>query len=200
VPDEVDSVGSSNDKWMQVYFEQFDALDIFIAAAKDEYKMQERDISKVSESNRNFTIPPTKKFFMSFNGTQGALYNQYAAVVKLRYYTWDAGCPEHTYWENDRCNANHTSYCASLTPDYIRRVENPKAYVYYNTTHCVLVNPKANTDGDKPSDKDEEKDKEKEKDKIDNGGKGTTVIKVVNPKDGDAVGDLDLLRKFRTFE
>jgi hypothetical protein len=54
---------------MQVYFEQFDALDIFIAAAKDEYKMQERDISKVSESNRNFTIPPTKKFFMSFNGT-----------------------------------------------------------------------------------------------------------------------------------
>lgn len=69
VPDEVDSVGSKNDKWMQVYFEQFDALDIFIAAAKDEYKMQERDISKVSESNRNFTIPPTKKFFMSFNGT-----------------------------------------------------------------------------------------------------------------------------------
>lgn len=124
VPDEVDSVDSSNYKFMQIYVEQFDALDIFIGAAKTEYKMLDRDIQKVSLTNRNFTMPPTKKYFVSVNGTKGAQYNQYAGVIKFRYYKWQSGCPEFTNWDGKQCVANYTAYCASLTPSYIRKTGN----------------------------------------------------------------------------
>lgn len=70
--DEVDSVGADNMKYMQIYVEQFDAFEIYIAAAKSEYTMQDRDIVKVDINNRNFTMPPTKKYFVQINGTVGA--------------------------------------------------------------------------------------------------------------------------------
>ena len=60
-------------------------------------------------------MPPNKKYFVSINGTQGAQFNQYAGKLKFRYYEWNPGCPEFTFWNDKICEANYTAYCESLT-------------------------------------------------------------------------------------
>lgn len=69
VNDQVSQVNSSNQKYMQIFVEQFDALDIFIAAGDNEKSLLKNDVRKVTTGERNFTMPPTKKFFIMVNGT-----------------------------------------------------------------------------------------------------------------------------------
>ena len=65
----------NNLKYMQVFVEKFDGLDIFIANGTDERSINLT--SKVNVTNRNFTIPPTGKFFVQVQPAVGSLYGDY---------------------------------------------------------------------------------------------------------------------------
>jgi hypothetical protein len=53
--------------------------------------------------NRNFTIPPTGKFYVTVNTTKGAKYPQMTGKIIFKYYTYDPGCPTFTYWNGTSC-------------------------------------------------------------------------------------------------
>jgi hypothetical protein len=101
-----------------VYFEQFDALEIFIASGKDLRTIRSDDIKRIDSNNRNFTITPTEKFFIQINATDGAQTGQFLGKMKLRYYEWDPRCGEFTIWDGSSCQPDYLTYCDSLTSDY----------------------------------------------------------------------------------
>ena len=89
----------TNLKYMQVYVEQFDALEIYVAAGEKENNIRPENIRKVSSGERNFTMPPTQKFFVLVNGTQDAKYPQFDGKIKFRYYQYEPKCAEFTAWD-----------------------------------------------------------------------------------------------------
>lgn len=77
---------------MQVFVEQFDALEIYVAAGQSELNLRETDIRKVSNGERNFTMAPTQRFFVNINGTRGAVYPQFKGKIRFRYYEFQPKC------------------------------------------------------------------------------------------------------------
>jgi hypothetical protein len=115
----LDEGSDMTDKYIQIFVEQFDALEIYIAEAKDTLTMQDRDIQKVTSDNRNFTMSPTKRYYIQINATEGANQFQVTGRMIFRYYKFDPKCPEFTKWDGSECMPDYTDYCASLT-DYYR--------------------------------------------------------------------------------
>jgi len=65
------------DHYIQIYVEQFDALEMYIApAASDPKTMKSIDITKVSNEKRNFTMAPSQSYFVTVNSSKGATQNQ----------------------------------------------------------------------------------------------------------------------------
>ena len=133
-----DQLEPYNQKFLQVYFERFDGLDIYISNATSEMVLQEDGIIKVNTTYRNFTMPPTKKFYITINTTDGAVYPQMKGQILFRYYTYDAGCPVFTYWNRTHCVPNYYEYCSNLTIAYQLYTNNTEAYVYFNGSSCIV--------------------------------------------------------------
>lgn len=121
---------------MQVFVEKFDGLDIFIANGTDERSIN--FTSKVNVTNRNFTIPPTGKFFVQVQPAVGSQYGDYAQSIKFRYYQYNPNCAEFTEWNGSVCQPNYTAYCSNLTEQYRINLKNPDLLVYYNGSSCVI--------------------------------------------------------------
>ena len=94
---------ATNRKYMQVYIEQFDALEIYIAAGQDEKNLYSQDVRKVTNGERNFTMAPTQKFFLVVNGTNGAKYPQFNGKIVFRYYEYIPKCAQYTEWDGFEC-------------------------------------------------------------------------------------------------
>lgn len=98
-----------------MFIEQYDALEIYVGAGDSERTMQDRDIRKVTNGERNFTMAPTQKFFVLVNGTAGAKYPMFNGKIVFRYYEFDPNCPEGWSWDGSSCKFDFNQYCASLT-------------------------------------------------------------------------------------
>ena len=133
-----EQVGLYNRRWLQVYFETFDGLDIFVASAKHESELGYG--TKVGLSSRNFTAPPDEHIFVQIQATNNTRFGQYSGKMTFKYYIYDPKCAEYTYWNGTECEANYDEYCNSLTDAYIKQTGDPTTTVVYNGTACVVAN------------------------------------------------------------
>ena len=131
-----DKLEKYNRKWMQVYIESFDGLDIFVSNATDVFSISSAQY--VSYFYRNFTIPPTSKFYVQVQATNNTVYGQYFGKIIFKYYTYDPKCATYTNWNGTFCVPDFDAYCASLTPSYSSVSGDSSIIVYYNGSACTV--------------------------------------------------------------
>ena len=125
-----------NQKYMQIYIDKFDGLDIYISNGTN--SISTTYTQGVNWYNRNFTIAPTAKMFVQLNPSNNTEYGDYSGKITFRYYTWSPNCEEFTQWNGTECVPDFEAFCVSLTDTMINKTETPWLRVYWNGTKCAI--------------------------------------------------------------
>ena len=106
---ETRSMDLKNRKYLNIWFDYFEDVDVFVSNATSVEEIQYR--SQVSYTNRNFTQPNTQQYYVVVKPAAGTQWGGYILDFTASFWKYDPGCPEFTSFDGYKCVANYTSYC-----------------------------------------------------------------------------------------